>query len=302
MSDRGFPKHFDGRRFYNQGAPQARGFLDVLRWKLRSRPEPSPAFISDVQQSTPPRCAEGGELRITLVNHSTVLIQQRNSNILTDPIWSERASPVSWLGPRRRRKPGVRIDDLPEIDVVLISHNHYDHLDLWTLRQIAARGRSTFVVAASGARLLRSARIEPVYELDWGESLTLSGFNVHCVPALHFSARGILDRNKTLWCGYVIDFPERLVYFAGDTAFGSHLRRFGKSSALHTLHYCPSGHMSHAGLCHQCTWLPKRRLEPTQFSVPKPASRSTTELSSWRMKASTLHRNSLWLVGETIRF
>lgn len=156
MSDRGFPKHFDGQRFYNPGAPQARGFLDILRWKLRSRPEPSPAFISDVQQSTPPRCTQGGELRITLVNHSTVLIQQAKFNILTDPIWSERASPVSWLGPRRRRKPGVRIDDLPDIDAVLISHNHYDHLDLRTLRRIAARGRSTFIVAASGARLLRS--------------------------------------------------------------------------------------------------------------------------------------------------
>jgi L-ascorbate metabolism protein UlaG (beta-lactamase superfamily) len=222
MSDGGFPKHFDGRRFYNPGAPQARPFLDVLRWKLSSRPEPSPAFISDVQQSTPPRRVESSQLRITLVNHSTVLIQQRAANILTDPIWSKRAGPVSWLGPRRRRKPGVRMEDLPDIDAVLISHNHYDHLDLRTLRQIAARGRSTFIVAASGACLLRSEKVEPVYELDWGESLTLSGFNVHCVPALHFSARGILDRNKTLWCGYAIEFRERLVYFAGDTAFGDH--------------------------------------------------------------------------------
>ena len=139
MSDQEFPKHFDGRRFYNPDAPQARGFLDVLRWKMSSRPEPSPAFISDVQQSTPPRCTDGGELRITLVNHSTVLIQQLKSNILTDPIWSERASPGSSLGPRRRRKPGMRIDDLPDIDAVLISHNLYDHLDLRTLRQIAAR-------------------------------------------------------------------------------------------------------------------------------------------------------------------
>ncbi len=116
----------------------------------------------------------------------------------------------------------MRRDDLPDIDAVLISHNHYDHLDLRTLRQIAARGRSTFIVAARGAHLLRSEKIEPVYELDWGESLTLSGFTVHCVPALHFSARGIIDRNKTLWCGYTIESPERLVYFAGDTGFGSH--------------------------------------------------------------------------------
>jgi len=138
MSDRGFPKHFDGRRFYNPGSPQARGFLDVLRWKLRSRPEPSPDFISDVEPSIPP------------------------------------------------------------IHAVLISHNHFDHLDLPTLRQLAARGSSTFVVAARGARLLRSQRIESVHELDWGESLAISGFIIHCVPALHFSARSILDRNKTL--------------------------------------------------------------------------------------------------------
>jgi len=114
------------------------------------------------------------------------------------------------------------MDDLPDIDAVLISHNHYDHLDLPTLRRLAVRGLSTFIVAARCARLLRSEKIEPVYELDWGESLTTSGISIHCVPALHFSARGIFDRNKTLWCGYAIEFPERLVYFAGDTGFGSH--------------------------------------------------------------------------------
>src|ERR1700680_1870206 len=139
-----FPKHFDGKRFYNPGAPQARGLLDVLRWKLTSHPEPSPAFISDVEQSVPPPGVEGSGLRITLVNHSTVLLQQRGSNILTDPIWSERAGPLSWIGPRRRRKPGVSLNDLPRIDTVLISHNHYEHLDLATLRLLTARGDSTF--------------------------------------------------------------------------------------------------------------------------------------------------------------
>jgi L-ascorbate metabolism protein UlaG (beta-lactamase superfamily) len=135
----------------------------------------------------------------------------------------------------------VRIDDLPDIDAVLISHNHYDHLDLRTLRRIAARGRATFIVAASGARLLRSERIEPVHELDWGESLTLSGFSVHCVPALHFSARGILDRNKTLWCGYAIEFPERLVYFAGDTGFGSHFAQIREKFGAPQLALLPIG-------------------------------------------------------------
>lgn len=161
-------------------------------------------------------------LRATLVNHSTVLIQQRDSNILTDPIWSERASPLLWFGPRRRRAPGISWEHLPPIDAVLISHNHYDHMDLPTLRQLTARGRPVFIVPSGTGRLLRSVNIGPTHELDWGESVPLADFTVHCVPAMHFSGRGIFDRNKTLWCGYVIELPGRLVYFAGDTAFGSH--------------------------------------------------------------------------------
>lgn len=223
--DFGYPKHFDGTRFYNPDAPQARGLFAVLRWKLTSRPEPSPGFISDVEQSLPPRRVEGSGLRTTLVNHSTVLLQQRDFNILTDPIWSDRASPLAWAGPRRRRKPGVCFEDLPPLDAVLISHNHYDHLDLPTLRRLAARGHSPFIVPARLGRLLGEQDIGPVHELDWGESFTLPSVIIHCVPALHFSSRGIFDRNMTLWCGYVIECRERIVYFAGDTAFGPHFAR-----------------------------------------------------------------------------
>jgi L-ascorbate metabolism protein UlaG (beta-lactamase superfamily) len=236
-----FPKHFDGTRFYNPDAPQARRLLEALSWKLTSRPEPSPRFIADVQQSIPPRRVEGSGLRATLVNHSTVLLQQPGSNILTDPIWSERASPLSSIGPRRRRQPGVSWEDLPCIDAVLISHNHYDHLDLPTLRRLAARGDSTFIVPARGARLLRSENIGSAHELDWGESLSLPGFTIHCVPALHFSSRGIYDRNKTLWCGYVIECRERLVYFAGDTAFGRHFARIREKFGSPSLALLPIG-------------------------------------------------------------
>jgi L-ascorbate metabolism protein UlaG (beta-lactamase superfamily) len=219
-----FPKHFDGKRFFNPDGPQVRGFLDLLRWKLSSRPEPSPRFIADVEQIRPPAGVDG-ELRITLINHATVLIQQSGSNILTDPVWSERASPLTWIGPRRRRMPGVRFEDLPRIDTVLLSHNHYDHLDLATLRLLAERGHSRFIVPAGVGRLLRSQGIVPVSEMDWGESLPLGSITIHSVPALHFSARGILDRNRTLWCGFVIEAADHKVYFAGDTAFGDHFAR-----------------------------------------------------------------------------
>ena len=173
-----FPKHFDGKRFYNPDAPQAPEFLDALRWKLTSLPERSPRFISDVEPTIPPSRIDGNGLRVTLVNHSTVLLQQRGFNILTDPIWSKRASPFSWIGPRRRRKPGVLLEGLPPLDAVLISHNHYDHMDLPTVRLLATQGASRFIVPARAASPLHSQNIGPVHELDWGESLSLPNFTV----------------------------------------------------------------------------------------------------------------------------
>jgi L-ascorbate metabolism protein UlaG (beta-lactamase superfamily) len=240
-TDTQFPDHFDGKRFYNPGAPQARGFGAVLRWKLTSRPEPSPRFIADVVPSIPPRRVQGSGMRATLVNHSTVLLQQRACNILTDPIWSERTSPLSWIGPRRHRKPGISWENLPPIDIVLLSHNHYDHLDLPTLRLLAARKESTFVVPSGVGRLLRAQNIGPVRELDWGESVSLAGCTIHGVPALHFSGRGVHDLNRTLWCGYTIESPDRLVYFAADTAFGPHFAQIREKFGAPHLALLPIG-------------------------------------------------------------
>jgi L-ascorbate metabolism protein UlaG (beta-lactamase superfamily) len=236
-----FQKHFDGTRYFNPDAPQARGFLDLLRWKLTSRPERSSRFVSDVAPSKPPSGVESDELLVTFINHSTLLLQQSGSHILTDPIWSERASPLTSIGPRRRRKAGVQWEDLPRIDTVLLSHNHYDHLDLATLRRLADRGQSQFIVPTGVARLLRSQGIGPVHELDWGESLPLAQATIHSVPALHFSARGIFDRNRTLWCGYVIEAADRLVYFAGDTAFGDHFARIRERFGAPRLALLPIG-------------------------------------------------------------
>ncbi len=226
-----FTKHFDGKRFYNPNSSQARGVLAGLRWKLTTRAEPSPRFIFDVKQSIPPRSVDRNELRVTLVNHSTVLLQESASHILTDPIWSKRASPLSWIGPSRRRSPGVRLEDLPRIDIVLLSHNHFDHMDLRTLRWLAKRGVSAFIVPLGLSRMMESEKIGPAFELDWGESKELAGTTIHCVPAQHFSSRSLTDRNRTLWCGYVIVSKNGQIYFAGDTGFGNHFsqirERFG---------------------------------------------------------------------------
>ncbi len=236
-----FPKHFDGKRFYNPTAQQASGLFNVLRWKLTSRPEASPDFVDDVKPRVPPKRIEGSGLRTTMVNHSTVLLQERRFNILTDPIWSERSSPLSWIGPRRHRKPGVELDNLPAIDAVLLSHNHYDHLDLPTLRQLAFAEKSTYVVPSGVGQLLRSKNIGPVHELDWGEHCSFPGFTVHCVPAYHFSSRSVSDRNKTLWCGYVIETEDRLVYFAADTGFGPHFAQIREKFGSPELALLPIG-------------------------------------------------------------
>ncbi len=226
-----FPRHFDGKRYFNPGGPKVRGFSDLLKWQFSAHREKSPSFVDDVTPCKPPESVSGTELRVTLINHSTVLLQQDGLNLLTDPVWSERVSPVLWAGPRRHRAAGVRFEDLPRIDAILLSHNHYDHLDLSTLRRLADRGNIPLFVPMGLARLIRSHHPGPVNELDWGDSLPIGKTTVHCVPAFHFSSRGLFDSNRTLWCGYMVESPGRLIYFAADTAFGDHFawirERFG---------------------------------------------------------------------------
>jgi L-ascorbate metabolism protein UlaG (beta-lactamase superfamily) len=184
---------------------------------------------------------DGPELRATMVNHATVLLQHDGWNIVTDPIWSKRASPVSWAGPHRRRAPGVRIEDLPRVDAVILSHNHYDHLDLPTLRWLIAERSPTFVVPNGVGRLLRSIGASAVHELDWSENCTIGRTTISSVSAVHFSARGLRDRNRTLWCGYVIDAAGGPIYFAGDTAFSPHFEQIRAQFGAPRLSLLPIG-------------------------------------------------------------
>ncbi len=164
--------------------------------------------------------AQHSEPTVTWVGHATLLVQMGHLTFLTDPIWSDRPSPVSFAGPRRHVPPGIAIDDLPPIDFVVVSHNHYDHLDLPTLEALAERSPNTrFLVPLENGALLRSRGIENVTELDWGASIAIGGVEVHCLPAQHWSVRGLTDERRSLWASWAVVSDERRFYFAGDTGY-----------------------------------------------------------------------------------
>jgi N-acyl-phosphatidylethanolamine-hydrolysing phospholipase D len=159
--------------------------------------------------------ALGSVPTVTWIGHSTLLVQMGHVTFLTDPIWSRTASPLA-VGPKRFVEPGALLEELPRIDFVVVSHNHYDHMDIPTLRALAARGTTVFVPLANG-RLLRDAGIESVVELDWWQSAAFAGVEIHSVPAQHWSRRGIFDGDRALWAGWVVIADDRRFYFAGDT-------------------------------------------------------------------------------------
>jgi N-acyl-phosphatidylethanolamine-hydrolysing phospholipase D len=162
--------------------------------------------------------ALGSVPAITWVGHATMLVQLGHVTFLTDPIWSPTASPISFLGPRRHVEPGLALEDLPRVDFVLISHNHYDHLDLATLAKLAARDAGTrFFVPLGNGELLRDNDIANVAELDWGDEVELGGVRVVCLPAQHWSQRGLTDRQRALWSSWAVTADDRRFYFGGDT-------------------------------------------------------------------------------------
>jgi L-ascorbate metabolism protein UlaG (beta-lactamase superfamily) len=215
--------HFDGRRFHNPGHVGERSLWQVLRWGLTRRKEPWPQWIDDPPHPAPPERLPADETAITFVNHATFLLQLGGVNVLTDPIWSERASPLSWRGPRRVRRPGIAFEQLPPIDVVLVSHNHYDHLDLHTLRRLRQQHAPLFVSGLGNRRFLHQRGLDKVEEMDWWQTFAFrDGFRVTMTPAQHYSRRGLFDHNVSLWGGFWIEFGMKKIYFTGDSAYGGH--------------------------------------------------------------------------------
>jgi L-ascorbate metabolism protein UlaG (beta-lactamase superfamily) len=211
--------HFDGQRFFNPGARAGRSFAAFLGWQCTRRAVTWPRWRANQRLPVLPVALSPGEFALTYINHVTFLIQLPGLNVLTDPVYGERASPVQWAGPRRVHAPGLPFEQLPPIDLVFVSHNHYDHMDLPTLRRLAAAHAPLFLTGLGNGGFLRQQGITPVVELDWWEQTSLRGVQLLFTPAQHWSTRGWARRNHTLWGGLWIATATQSLYFAADTGY-----------------------------------------------------------------------------------
>lgn len=227
-----------------------RGTREFLRWRLqriRSQlaPDPAPHELPIAAADITPYAID--EVRLTWIGHATFLIQVPGANILTDPVWSTRVSPVPWAGPARIAPPGVPFDALPSIDAVLLSHDHYDHLDRPTVRRLHARfgdGVQWFVPLGLSA-WLHALGIQRVIELDWWEDVqtkTATGsMRITALPARHWTRRGPRGMNTRLWASYSIEAGGARVYFGGDTGYAPFYEHIGRSHAPFTAALLPIG-------------------------------------------------------------
>jgi N-acyl-phosphatidylethanolamine-hydrolysing phospholipase D len=223
------------------------GLRALLRWtrERRARPPiPSPArgsFPTATPAISRPR-AGAGDLTATWIGHSTVLLQMGGLNVLTDPVFSERAFPVQWMGPRRLMAPGLGLDALPPLDVIMVSHSHYDHLDRLAVKRLAAaHPQATWIVPLGLGRYIRPWGAHDIVELDWWQEAATRDLRVIATPARHFSARRLRDRDRTLWCGFALALKDRRVWFAGDTGYHPQFGEIGARCGPFELVMIPIG-------------------------------------------------------------
>jgi L-ascorbate metabolism protein UlaG (beta-lactamase superfamily) len=214
--------HFDGTRFFSVPNPdlgKEKRRMSFLKWLFTM--EKNVWKFVPVEQSKPQERVLDKTGVVTFINHATTLIQTEGLNILTDPIWAKRASPISFFGPKRYQNPGVSLEDVPKIDVILLSHNHYDHMDIDTLRFFSRRDGSKILTHLGNSEYLIKKGILHCFDMDWWDTHTISSsVGVTSIPAQHFSARALTDRNKTLWGGFVVSTQNGDIYFAADTGYG----------------------------------------------------------------------------------
>jgi len=219
----------DGTFVNTDGEAISKSFTDLLRWRW-SRTEPSPKHF-DVIHPDPDVIAKPGTTQITWLGHSAFLLQVKGKNILTDPHFSKRASPLSFAGPKRIVAPPLNIDELPHIHVVVISHNHYDHLDEESLTELYERQKNApplFLVPLGLKDELLSYDITNVVEMDWWESHEDDGIRLTALPVKHWSQRTFFDRNKSLWAGWLVDIEDFRFFHTGDSGYSDDFRRIGE--------------------------------------------------------------------------
>jgi L-ascorbate metabolism protein UlaG (beta-lactamase superfamily) len=229
-----------GQRFKNIHPVKHHNAWDMIKWGLTGNHKKWPDRVHLKPGERPSERIAAG-IRYTVVNHSTVLIQADGVNILTDPIWSMRAGVFSFAGPKRVVAPGIAFDHLPPIDLVLISHNHYDHMDIPTLVRLAKRDKPVMVTGLGNRSILIDSGIGRVKELDWWEGFTAGDIKIYFTPARHFSRRGVTDYNASLWGGFVIKTPSGNICFIGDSGYGDFAKEIRERFGPMDLAFIPIG-------------------------------------------------------------
>lgn len=223
-------EHYDPKtkKFFNPDLTNTKSLSDVVTWLWNRK---TPKWPKQLEVEATPQILKSldkNEVSLTFVNHATFLIQLNGINILTDPVWSQRVSPVGFAGPKRVINPGIDFNKLPQIDFVIISHNHYDHMDLETLKKLENKFSPTFYVPLNNKHFLESEELSKVFEMDWWEELNFNNSKITFVPAQHFSGRRLFDRFDTLWGGFVIEHEHFKLFFAGDTGKSNHFEQIAK--------------------------------------------------------------------------
>lgn len=212
--------HFDGNRFFGPERSGGKSIRELLRWQLSGDRAKWPRRVENGAYPLPPERVEDNNIRFTMIGHVSVLVQTAGLNILTDPVWSNRASPVQFAGPKRVCAPGIALGDLPPIDVVLVSHNHYDHLDTATLKMVVKEHDPLIITPLGNDTIIRKASPSArIITVDWDERVNFGELIIDTEPVNHWSARRGKDRNEALWCGFTIIAPSGRIFFNGDSGF-----------------------------------------------------------------------------------
>jgi N-acyl-phosphatidylethanolamine-hydrolysing phospholipase D len=237
-------RHHTKKGFRNNYAHERHGAGDFLKFLAEFRDAPAPQQFPMATNDPAYLQSNRSERTITWIGHDSFLIQVNGLNLLTDPHFTERASPVGWAGPARMMPPGLALAQLPHIDAVLISHNHYDHLDersVLALQQRQADKPPRYYVPLGVKAWFTAREINNVVELDWWQSADFGGTTFHALPVQHFSGRGPFDRNATLWCGWAVQWPDYSLFFAGDSGYSKDFRDIGERFGGFDLSLIPIG-------------------------------------------------------------